>query len=367
MSEEIEKESVGDTVRRLVEEAAAEPEVSDDETTEEVTEESDDAVESEEQETEANASEADEEADQEESEELTEEAEDEQAELEAIDAPVSWKKEDREWFYQLADKIGDVEAAKAIQQTIARRENERDEYVNRLRKKTEAEEASINQFNQAIEPYRQALGLQGLSEAQIAQNVLETYAAFQNSPQEAINYLANQYGVGVSFTGQESTEQYNPEIATLRQQVAGLSTSLEQQQYAKLQALNEENARVIDQFRNAADKNGNLLHPFMDEVETEIAMFSRQMRDANPTMPSAEILEKSYERAVYANPETRARISEKEEQRKKINDLAKRRAAGKKAKTAAQSIAPKPAIKAEESPLSVRDIVTKQFAKQGLL
>lgn len=91
----------------------------------------------------------------------------------------------------------------------------------------------------------------------------------------------------------------------------------------------------IEEFKSATDASGNLLHPHFDDVEADMTMLAN-IAGANKQQPFPS-LDELYERAVWANPSTRAALQAQDEERRTAQAQAaeKKRAEEARAKAAA--------------------------------
>lgn len=92
--------------------------------------------------------------------------------------------------------------------------------------------------------------------------------------------------------------------------------------------------KQIEDFRTAKDEKGTLKHPYFDEVEQDMSLLAQQARASGKVLALDEL----YDRALYANPSTRAKAlaAAQAAQRAKDEDEARARAA--KARKAGSSV-----------------------------
>lgn len=180
-----------------------------------------------------------------------------------------------------------------------------------------------------------------------------------------------QNGEAVPTNGATAPIQLPPEIAarlseldTLKQQVSGL-TSAQQNTINAARAAAEQRAESeATKFRSAADASGNLLHPYVDEVESDmLALAQAHARSQQPVPPIEEL----YERAVWANPSTRQKLLTAREQAEDKKRADQARAKAKAAKNAGVSVTGAPGT-SQASPVrnaperSLREELEENFA-----
>ncbi len=91
----------------------------------------------------------------------------------------------------------------------------------------------------------------------------------------------------------------------------------------------------IESFKSATDETGNLKHPHFDEIEDDMATIANGMLARGQTVPP---LDELYERAVYANPTTRANLRAAEQQRAVAKAAEEARAKAAAARKAGSSV-----------------------------
>lgn len=161
-----------------------------------------------------------------------------------------------------------------------------------------------------------------------------------------------------------------PELANeLRDLRARLDAQEQTRQNAQAQAARDREAKVesdITNFKSAANPQGELLHPYYEEVEPAmIALASSYVASKQP-IPA---LEELYETAVWANPSTRAALlaSQKQAEQLKANEEARAKAAS--ARRAASSVTGAPGSGQSSRPvrgeLSLREQLAEAAADLG--
>lgn len=161
----------------------------------------------------------------------------------------------------------------------------------------------LQQYN--IDPVKQVAGLMN------AHYLLAT--GTPDAKLGMMRQLAKDYNVDLGTLTSEPT-YVDPEVLALRNDVNAVRSQLSAREVAEQQAREQENSRKLDAF--IADK---VAHPHFDEVANDIAdlMVSRV----------AKTLEDAYEKAVWANPVTRAK-----EQARIATEAATAKAAEEKAR-----------------------------------
>lgn len=140
----------------------------------------------------------------------------------------------------------------------------------------------LKQFN--IDPVTQVKGLMN-AHYQLATGSPETKAAL-------FQQLARDYNVDLSSV--QEPVYVDPAVKALQTELAGVKSTLSAREAAELRSQQEGLSRQLDAF--IADKTA---HPYFDEVANDIAGLL--------TSKVSSTLEDAYEKAVWANPVTRAK------------------------------------------------------------
>ena len=233
----------------------------------------------------------------EETEEAVEEQVEEQApELEAISAPKHWPKEEQEIF--------NAWDANVQHQVMDRYKAMEGDYT----KKTQAL-AKYKKRNESLDeiygPFRDDFQRAGMDEVAATRQLLAAHKYLREDPQQALKWLAQSYGVDLKAVNDDTAiedEYADPQMKAMQQQIAQLQGTITNQQQQAQNMQKQEVQAMIDNFQTAKDADGNLKHPHFDVVQNQmLGLISSGV---------AKDIESAYEMAVYANPETRAKVLE---------------------------------------------------------
>lgn len=177
-----------------------------------------------------------------------------------------------------------------------------------------------------VEPYRMLIESEGATPEVAVRDLLRTAAILRvGTPQQktaAMMQVIRQYGVqmpgpigqdqgqeGQQFTQEGQQQFHDPRVDQLiarqeqeRQQAA---------ERAQQTVLND-----IDTFRNAVDSTGKKVYAYFANVERDMVSSAALVRQEHPDWPNQQVLKEAYDRAVWANPETRQLVSQQ-----KLNEL----------------------------------------------
>lgn len=148
------------------------------------------------------------------------------------------------------------------------------------------------QYDQVLAPFRRDLELRGLSPVQFIQSLTSGHKYLQESPREALLWLAQTYGVDPK-TLVQSPEATDPKYAQLEQRLNQVSGQFESFTSRQQQAAQAENLSRVTSFAEAKDAAGQPAHPFFDEVSNDILALMK----ASPGMD----LDTAYMKAVRMN------------------------------------------------------------------
>ena len=236
--------------------------------------------------------------------EETEEAVEEQAEekeapvLEALTAPKHWPKEEQEIF--------NTWDANVQHQVMDRYKAMEGDYT----KKTQAL-AKYKKRNESLDeiygPFRDDFQRAGMDEVAATRQLLAAHKYLREDPQQALKWLAQSYGVDLKAVNDDTAiedEYADPQMKAMQQQIAQLQGTINNQQQQAQNMQKQEVQAMIDNFQTAKDADGNLKHPHFDVVQNQMSgLISSGV---------AKDIESAYEMAVYANPETRAKVLEEQ-------------------------------------------------------
>lgn len=293
-------------------------------------------------------------------------------ETEFAKATAKWKVADRE---MLAKQTPEAQAF------LMRRYKEMEGDYNKKTQALGTFKAEFEPIAQMLAPYREQMAAKNFTPHSLVQawaNVEKRLAAGGDEPYNVITGLVQGYNLdrgkvatalGLTLPPRQATngaaaetpaEQTSSAPITLppelTQRLDGLSktvndlTEAQKQAMARARAAAEQNAEnEAERFRSAKDAKGNLLHPYIDDVEADmLAMMQAKVASRQP-IPSMQEL---YDQAVWANPSTReSLLSAREwaaEQARKDQERA-HAAAARKAAVSVRSGAPGsgPAIAAQ--------------------
>ena len=220
---------------------------------------------------------------------------DEPIEDEAIEAPVeapvvraapkSWAKETHEQWSKLDPRVQDQ---------IEKREQDFHAGLEQYKEYN----TFGKQMREVFTPYKALLESQGVDEAKAAQYLLNAHYRLINLPAEQkLSYLdsiARNYGINLGLQQQAPVD---PRYQQLESTVQQLTSAMTQQYQRQYQEKYTQTSNDVGAFVDAKDEKGNKIHPYFDEVADDIL----------PFLNAGHSLNDAYDKAVWANPVTRAK------------------------------------------------------------
>lgn len=249
------------------------------------------------------------------SDEKTDDATEQQPKTETVESirpPASWSAQAKAKFATLDPEV---------QREVLRREKE----VDAGFRKRADELKRYEPLESVIAPYRSKWAASGVDEATAVKQLLAASDWLEKDPNQAIAYLARQYGV--NFTGQPQAQpampgpahqgQPNPEMEALKQELSSLKQSMQEREQSTLQS----------QIEAFANDPANL---YFENVRGDMAV----LIDSGKAKDLAE----AYEMACWMRPDIRPLLQTPQVKA----DPAKDREKAAKAKAAGSSVTGSP-------------------------
>ena len=226
-----------------------------------------------------------------------------------IDPPAEWKAEDQEVFRKLP---------KDAKEFVTRQQREWNEKYAPVVERTQRMQQTFEPIARALAPYSEYFQRAGMHPAQYVEQLISLARQAQEQPEQFLREQARAHGVdlaklaGSGQPAEEADEWVDPAVKSVRDEMRAELAKRD----AEIQRLNggmqnvaqrtdaEQRSQIggaIREFVSAADESGKPKHPYFNEVREDMALLLNAGR--------ARDLADAYERAVYANPETRAKLA----------------------------------------------------------
>lgn len=191
-------------------------------------------------------------------------------------------------------------ASREVQQIIARKEQQRIEWANRVANESERGKAIEKRSKEVFEPYRLKLQAQGIQDPlEAASRLLAWNELFESNPKAALADLMRKNGLTPADFSEDADQnnQYpmDPrveEAVTAANEAKRLAeewkTKLEQQEQKSF-------VGKIETFKNGTDSLGNVRRSFAEMYAPQIEQAAQSIQKIHPDMPLEEVLNLSYE------------------------------------------------------------------------
>ena len=213
--------------------------------------------------------------------EAAEPAAEEVAETEAVAAPKSWAKDKHEVWAKMP---------KEAQEYYMQREQQMLDGLEQYK----ADASFAKPLKEVISPYMPMIQARGIDAPKAVAALLNAQYQLDQNPRAGLLQIAKTYGVDLAElaqSAQQGAAEISPEVKSLQTELSSIKTALTANQEREYQAAREKVAVEVNNF--AADPK----NPYFDEVADDIVRM----------LQTGESLEKAYEKAVWANPVTRAK------------------------------------------------------------
>ncbi len=230
-------------------------------------------------------------------------------------APSTWKPAARaEW-----DKL-----SPAIRAEIHRRETDFLNGTQQLR--PDAELGS--KIREVIRPYEMMIQAEGGTPERAVADLMRTAAVFRVGTAEqkyqAVGQICRQFGIDLAAIGRAALQQQTgqPQGGAQPQgqpqqfrdprvdQLLQVQRNQEQQRAAQEQQQTE---NTVTRWMNEVDAAGNPKRAYLGDVINEMSALVPQIRAADPTLSHAQALDAAYDRAIWAHPEIRTLLAQKQQ------------------------------------------------------
>lgn len=196
-------------------------------------------------------------------------------------------------------------------------------------------------YEEIVAPVRQASARRGISEAEGIQRLMAAQDRLDRDPAGAIQWLANAYGVPLTVNGRNAADPLNGQPAadgssrTESPPVPRADPRID----AIWQHMQDQERRETDMtVQKVTSFATDPAHPYFDALEREIMALLPVLKTSNPTATPEALLQDAYDRAVWANPETRRALQAEQAAAAAATNGATRAAGVAKARLAATSI-----------------------------
>ena len=206
------------------------------------------------------------------------------APVEVKPAPKSWGKETHDLWAKLPPEA---------QAQIEKREFEALNGINQYREHSELGKA----MKDVVTPYLADIQAQGIDPPKAFASLLNAHYRLTRGSPESRAAAYRDLGVNLGLVQAQAQQHVDPALAEQNERLARLEGALTQRQQEALQQHRAKVESEVATFADAVDEKGNKTRPYFDEVADEVVTF----------INAGASLQDAYDKAVYANPVTRAK------------------------------------------------------------
>lgn len=234
--------------------------------------------------------------------------------------PKSWAKETHELWTKLPPEA---------QAQIELREKQSLEGITQYSESAKFGKA----ISEAIAPYQEVLRVSGADAPTAIGALFKAHVELSNPDENAraayFAKMAAHYKVDVAklAAGASASQDEPASVRELRERTERLERERNQELDARAKETRTRVASEVSAFAEAKDDKGNPKHPYFDECHEDIVAY----------INAGHTLEKAYEKAVYANPVTRAKEIARLQTETEANLRAKAKQEAEKARNASRT------------------------------
>jgi hypothetical protein len=229
-------------------------------------------------------------------------------------------------------------------------------------------------MRQVTEPYRMVVESNYGTPENAMKSFLQTASLLQmGSPQQKLQTIAGiaqQFGIDLSPLAGAGLPQQQPAADRQFQdpRVDQLLAHQRQQEQLRQQSEQQQLEGIANAWIAEKDAQGNPVYPYVGDVMNEMAMLIPQVRQANPLFSHPQVLKEAYDRAVWANPDTRVALQTKQQSELQVKQQAENQQRVASAKRAASVNVPRRAsTPSAGKPGSLDDTLRNTARELGLI
>lgn len=252
-----------------------------------------------------------------------------------LEPPKHWSKADKQRFAAHPREAQEflLERHKAMEADYTRKTQE----VAEKRK-------SYENFDKILEPFKDEFAKRNITPTQYVNSLVEADKFIRSNPAGAIKAIMQQNQLTpekLGFVQGEDQGQVDPQVQNLQAQLAKMQQYIVQQnQMTRQQQEQEQKAAVgqheqkIQAFIDQADDDGNLAHPYADELIEDMVVLAQANRSAGRSTELKDL----YEQALWSNPETRAKVQAMRDEQERIKRAKQDKERASRAKASSASV-----------------------------
>lgn len=172
-----------------------------------------------------------------------------------------------------------------------------------------------NSIRAVTEPYRAIIAQSYGSDDRMLQSMLPTLQTFaMGNPQQKlaeIVRISQQFGIDLSQLSGQGEPQTQQQFADPR--VDQLLQNMQNQERQRQSNEQRSLETMATAWMNEVDAQGQPKREYLQDVMQEMSVLIPQIKQTNPLLTHPQVLEQAYDRAVWANPNTRQALQGKQQ------------------------------------------------------
>jgi hypothetical protein len=179
-------------------------------------------------------------------------------------------------------------------------------------------------MREVIRPYEMMIQAEGGTPERAVADLMRTAAVFRTGtvPQkyQAIAQIANQFGIDLRRFAPQPAAGAQPQPNAQQQptefrdpRVDQLLAQQNEERRLSAQREQQQTESTVTRWMNEVDASGNPKRQYLGDVINEMSALVPQIRAHDPTLTHAQALDAAYDRAIWAHPEIRTLLAQKQQ------------------------------------------------------
>ncbi len=189
------------------------------------------------------------------------------------------------------------------------------QFVERTMEAVNQRGAALQEYEtleSVIGPRRQAWAEGGMSPLVAINNLFSLSDFAGRDPAQFVLWFADQHRLDLDAILDERDAQQNtqqdPRLNGLQNEIASLKNTIDGFSQQTVQQEQANNLRIVQQFMDERDTDGNLIYPHFGVLSQDIAQHVGMIRQQQPYLSQVDVLKAAYDFATYNNPAIRAEV-----------------------------------------------------------
>lgn len=263
------------------------------------------------------------------------------------------------------EKLHFAKAPPELKKVILANEQRAQEFVRRMQSETDRAANKYKELDEQFAPVRDRMYRQGISEGDAVRRFLTWQKNMEENPHETLREFIATFGLSPQDLVEQPQEQGNrdPRLDEVLRKQQELEAWKAQQEQAVTMQRNQAVMSDIARFKSETDANGNVLRPYVEFFEPQLAKVAEQLRQAYPAASNYEILDASYK---YIMDQTNQHLIQPHVSRAQSEEVTSIKQKAERARRAAGSISSTPGNGASTyKPKGIREALDAAFEQHS--